>query len=180
MVGSLGKTIKEMRKLKKIKQKDFANLIGVSERTLFNYESGETIPSLTKLDQISKVLGISKEVLFDTVEGRKIVSFNDDCYIYGDEYCATNDDMLAEQFKPIMYEEIIESSFRSYVSSLIKLSNSSNLKSVHFTSKDYENLIKYCNASILNILELYYASNPIMFNLEELDKDNNKEDCSDE
>lgn len=177
MVNTLGKTIKEIRKLKKIKQKDLAALLGVSERTLLNYERGDTIPSLSKLIEISKILGISSDILFDTVEGKEMLDFNESVYIDPDPSTIADYDQVSIPWNSKVYQGTLEKSFVSYIESLIKLSDNSKLKSIHFTPEDYKKLIKFCNSSILNILDLYYESNPIILSLENLETAE-QDDCN--
>lgn len=172
MIISLGQKIKEIRKLRKIKKKDFADLIGVSERTLFNYESGETIPSFNQLEKIIKVLNIPSGILFDTVEAQKLLLHNANYIPFNSEDTIDDKDLTESDFNNILALDELEQSFIKYINTLLIACHKPNLKNVHFTSDDYDNLIKYCNSSVLNIIELYYESNVNMFNLKTLNSIN--------
>lgn len=52
----MGKKIKEAREKKDLSQKDFAKLLNVSQASVSKYESGENIPRMNKLKQISSIL----------------------------------------------------------------------------------------------------------------------------
>jgi transcriptional regulator with XRE-family HTH domain len=58
MSKELSSRIKELRKAKGYTQKDFANLIGVRQTTVANYESGIRIPDTDKLDKIATCSGL--------------------------------------------------------------------------------------------------------------------------
>lgn len=64
----LGKTIREIRKSKKISQKKLANDVGISVTALFNIETKNTQPKKETFDKISESLGVSKEyILFRAI-----------------------------------------------------------------------------------------------------------------
>jgi len=56
---SIGTKIKELRKSKKLTQKELAKKINKSERVLQKYESGEIIPSFTVIEDIAAALDVS-------------------------------------------------------------------------------------------------------------------------
>nr|MBQ5811246.1 helix-turn-helix transcriptional regulator [Clostridia bacterium] len=55
--------IKSLRKSAKLTQKDAAEQIGVTYRTYQNYEAGASTPSGEVLSKISKLFGVSMEML---------------------------------------------------------------------------------------------------------------------
>lgn len=57
--------IKEVLRKKEITFRDFANSCGLTERTLYNYCSNITVPSLDSLSRMCSVLGCKFE---DVVE----------------------------------------------------------------------------------------------------------------
>ena len=61
--------LKNLRKLKNISQKDFANTIGVSQQAVASWEVGRTEPSNTVLKVIADYFGVSVDYLLgnDTV-----------------------------------------------------------------------------------------------------------------
>lgn len=52
----MGKKIREARETKGLNQKDFADILNVSQASVSKYESGENIPRMNKLKQISSIL----------------------------------------------------------------------------------------------------------------------------
>lgn len=58
--------LKNMRKQRKLTQKDFAQLLGYSEKTVSKWECGASIPPIETLFDISKALKVSVEDLFKT------------------------------------------------------------------------------------------------------------------
>ena len=57
-------SLKAARVNAKLSQKAAADLIGVAESTLRNWESGKTFPTKPKIDRICEVYGIPFDVLF--------------------------------------------------------------------------------------------------------------------
>lgn len=58
MEFNLGPRIKENRKRLKITQKEFAKLLGKSERMVQKYESNEVVPSIEVIKQIAAILNM--------------------------------------------------------------------------------------------------------------------------
>lgn len=143
---NIGELIRELRKSKKMKQKDLAKLIGVSERTLFNYEEGRTIPTVEKVLYISKVLDIPKEFFFNTSKSKEIFDDIDN---------VDNKDFPSDYHTPVLDKKILESVFENYINNLIINSDKTHLKNIQFTSDDYKALSKCCNNIVLNICESY-------------------------
>lgn len=164
MVDNLGHTIKKYRKLKKLTQKELSKLVGISERTLQNYENEETIPTVETLYKISDALDIEYSVLLDTEEGGYASDFE------------SSKNIEPSKWKPEFYEKLTEKFFIGYLNNLISSSANETIKNAGFTEKDYKILMKYCNSSILNILELYYNSNPLVLDLKE-NKNNKDDNC---
>lgn len=61
---NLGKTIKKIRKQKKLSQETFANQSGISQTYLSQIENDKREPNLSTLKSISTVLGIPLPILF--------------------------------------------------------------------------------------------------------------------
>lgn len=61
----LGDKIKEIRKHKKVSQKEFAKILGIPASTLANYENNHREPNADMIIKISKSLGVSPTDLFD-------------------------------------------------------------------------------------------------------------------
>lgn len=66
----------------KMNQKTFANKIGVSTRTLYTWENGENIPSLTNIISISLISNILIDsMIFDQYPLKFVCNeVNDECY----------------------------------------------------------------------------------------------------
>lgn len=65
---TIGEKIKSLRKYKKITQKQLSELIDKNVRTIQKYESGEIIPPLEMLIEISVVLNVPMEYFVDLDE----------------------------------------------------------------------------------------------------------------
>lgn len=63
-----GDNIRKYRKLKKLTQKELANIIEKSVRMVQKYESNEVTPSLEVLDDIAKALDVER---WDLIVGSK-------------------------------------------------------------------------------------------------------------
>lgn len=63
-VEKFAANLKNMRKQRKLTQKDFADLLGYSEKTVSKWECGVSIPPIETLFNISKALKLSVEELF--------------------------------------------------------------------------------------------------------------------
>ena len=59
----LSPRIQELRKAKKIKQADLAEMIGISSGLLSRYERGSLVPSHDRLESIAAALGVEAEEL---------------------------------------------------------------------------------------------------------------------
>ena len=57
--------IKDIRLLRKIKQKDFAKMIGVSVPTLFRYEKGILEPDIEMLKKIATALSTNVDTIIE-------------------------------------------------------------------------------------------------------------------
>lgn len=66
----IGKFIGEIRKEKKMKQKDLADLLGVTNKTVSRWETGKYMPDLSLFTPISEILGIS---LNELIQGERII-----------------------------------------------------------------------------------------------------------
>ena len=65
--------IKELRERKSLTQSELANLIGVNENTINDWENGKNLPDTNLIEKLSKALGIS---VVELVEGKKITNNN--------------------------------------------------------------------------------------------------------
>ena len=64
-MNELGFKIKELRKSKKITQKQLAAMVDKSERMIQKYESGEVAPTISTFSQISNALGSTMKELME-------------------------------------------------------------------------------------------------------------------
>lgn len=68
MSGELSTRIKSLRKINGYTQKEFADLLGVVQTTVANYENGIRIPDAEKLSKIASLLHITVDYLLGTDE----------------------------------------------------------------------------------------------------------------
>lgn len=68
--GKIGKFIGEIRKEKNMKQKELADLLGVTSKTISRWETGKYMPDLSLFTLISEALGIS---LNELLQGERII-----------------------------------------------------------------------------------------------------------
>ena len=61
---TIGQTLKTIRKKKKMKQKVFASKLGVSVKTVADWEYDRRAPSIERLKEICKVLKCSPMAFF--------------------------------------------------------------------------------------------------------------------
>ena len=64
----VGKRIKDLRKTKQITQEKFAELLGVSEKTVSYWECGHNAISFDKIPLIAEILGVPVYKLFVFVD----------------------------------------------------------------------------------------------------------------
>lgn len=62
-VNKLPNVLKELRETKNMKQREIANIIGVTQRTYSNYETGTREPDIETLIRIADFYGISLDML---------------------------------------------------------------------------------------------------------------------
>ncbi|MDO4711307.1 MAG: helix-turn-helix transcriptional regulator [Peptostreptococcaceae bacterium] len=60
---SLGSNMKTLRKRNRLSQIELAEIVGVTERTIYNYENDIKIPKQNTMALIADVLGVSPELL---------------------------------------------------------------------------------------------------------------------
>lgn len=60
---SLGTNIKILRKRNRLSQIELASMVGVTERTIYNYEKDLKVPKASVLDAIADILGTTPELL---------------------------------------------------------------------------------------------------------------------
>lgn len=65
----IGKMIAESRKNKKLTQQELAEQLGVTDRSISNWENGKNMPDYSLLPQLSKILDVS---LNDLLSGEKV------------------------------------------------------------------------------------------------------------
>jgi len=92
---SIGENIKKYRKKKKITQKQLAEKIGKTERTIRGYEAGVTIPSTALAEEIAKALGIT---FYDLT-----FSVNQRLSEFELEYFKNSDKLESEQIEVFSY-----------------------------------------------------------------------------
>ena len=66
----IGKFIKEKRLKKNLTQSEFANILGVTERTVSNWENGIRMMDLTTATQIAKYFNVSTDYLLGVSDER--------------------------------------------------------------------------------------------------------------
>ena len=71
----IGKAIQKQRRAQKITQKEFAQHLGKSERTIQNYESGEILMKIDVLKQIANELNVPWQELLSP-EDNNIPKYN--------------------------------------------------------------------------------------------------------
>lgn len=64
----VGKKINELRKKSNMSQEELANKLFVSSRTVVKWESGETEPSISNLNAIADIFGVTTDYLLDRDE----------------------------------------------------------------------------------------------------------------
>ncbi|MDO5062163.1 MAG: helix-turn-helix transcriptional regulator [Peptostreptococcaceae bacterium] len=62
---SLGSNIRTLRKRNRLSQIELATIVGVTERTIYNYENDIKVPKANTMALIADVLGVSPELLTD-------------------------------------------------------------------------------------------------------------------
>ena len=62
-VNKLPNVLKELRETKNMKQREIASIIGVTQRTYSNYETGTREPDIETLIRIADYYGISLDML---------------------------------------------------------------------------------------------------------------------
>lgn len=67
MVGGLGKRLRQLRKTKKLTQKQVAERVGVTRTVLSQYENDHTAPSLEVLVKLANQFGVSTDYLLDNI-----------------------------------------------------------------------------------------------------------------
>ncbi len=69
----IGKFIQTLRKKKKLTQSELAELIGVTDKAISRWETGEGFPEITLLPQLSIILGVSvDDILAGKVEEKEV------------------------------------------------------------------------------------------------------------
>ena len=69
-------TIYQIRMEKKLTQKDLADLIGVSDRTISKWENGTTVPDLETIKRLCKALGTSPDSIVKSKKNYKDVLYD--------------------------------------------------------------------------------------------------------
>ena len=65
--------IKQLCEKKNLTQRELANLIGVSENTILDWEAGKNLPDTTIIEQLSKALNVSA---IELINGQYIINTN--------------------------------------------------------------------------------------------------------
>lgn len=71
----IGKFIAERRKIKKLTQEELASMLGVSNRSVSNWENGKNMPDLSLFKDLCKILDIS---INELLSGKKINNKNEE------------------------------------------------------------------------------------------------------
>lgn len=90
---SIGENIKKIRMDKRLTQKEFSDLIGISRHSLLNYEKGHRIPSMELIVRISKTFNVDLSELSNTE-------------MKDNSYCITQDDYNLIKESAIVSENI--------------------------------------------------------------------------
>ena len=67
MIVGLGKRLRQLRKTKKLTQKQVAERVGVTRTVLSQYENDHTAPSLEVLVKLANQFGVSTDYLLDNI-----------------------------------------------------------------------------------------------------------------
>lgn len=105
----LSMRIKSLRKIKGYTQKEFANLLGVGQTTVANYESGIRIPDTEKLARIASLFEVTVDYLLGIDEepfSKKVVNIENIDSKSLDEVCTTFIDLLIKG-EPIKASKLI-------------------------------------------------------------------------
>ena len=89
-------TLKELRNNKGISQREFAQMLGISQQTVGSWEVGRTEPDNTMLKQIAKYFNVSIDYLLDNDGGTGTPPLNAEQAELIAEYDALNDDLNDE------------------------------------------------------------------------------------
>lgn len=68
LTSKFSSNLKRMRKSRNLTQKDFAKLLGYSEKAVSKWECGSSIPSIDTLFNIAKILQVNVETMFNDEE----------------------------------------------------------------------------------------------------------------
>ncbi len=74
-----GKTIKELREKRKLTQKELAEIINVSDKTISKWETEKGLPDIAIIEDLAKALGTSSEdfpVLSPVIPPHKVLISN--------------------------------------------------------------------------------------------------------
>lgn len=69
----IGKTISDQRRRLNLTQMEVADKLGVTFQAVSSWERGQTMPDITKLDELSKILNISIDELLNNKNGTNII-----------------------------------------------------------------------------------------------------------
>ncbi len=102
--NSIGNVIRYFRELKRLSQAKLAEQIGVSQRNVSYYESGDHIPPADVLKKLSSIFGIT----VDELVGTKKVASNGNCenYFYKEGLANWNIRKKAEE-KGLSYDDVL-------------------------------------------------------------------------
>lgn len=76
-----GKRLSSLRKIKKISQEKFADKVGVTRQTIFNWESNITKPNSDDLRKIAEILNIDVDFLLNNKEYNNVSIKNKKSYL---------------------------------------------------------------------------------------------------
>lgn len=103
--NEIGSIIKYFRELKRLSQAKLAEQIGVSQRNVSYYETGDHIPPADVLKKLASIFGIT----IDELVGTKKMNSNGNCenYFYEEGLANWNIKQKAKE-KGLSYEEVLE------------------------------------------------------------------------
>ena len=67
----IGQFLKELRKEKKLSQEQFAEIMGVSNRSVSRWETGQAMPTIDNMIELSRLFSVSFEELLCLEEARE-------------------------------------------------------------------------------------------------------------
>ncbi|QSX04818.1 helix-turn-helix domain-containing protein [Sedimentibacter sp. zth1] len=109
---TVGRKIFELRKEKNITQMELADLLGVSYQAVSNWERGNSMPDISKLSDLSRILGISIDDLLNDEKSstiiKNVIGGTEEEYIKENEVSLDEINDIAPILKPNQTEKIVD------------------------------------------------------------------------